>query len=394
MKTAVLLACNLIIKKLKTYIVLIIQLTITILFLLLIIGRIQFIIGNENISNVFQGENACYFTPYSFMADDFDIQSELSKNGYNIREYGEIANIAFSNENNEDDFISAYGYNDCIIRYTNLQLSSGYWFSDCEIDDNYIPAIAISDKYSEGDIIDVISTIDDTKYGIKIIGALEENSNVIAFNTSASNGDSSSEYFVSKPYYDLIVPYESSVYPSIKFSENSLYNYETSDSCVIIFDDITNVGVEKYLQYYGKTTDISDMFNNYNDSVTAELCTYGLMFLIFTILSLVGIGGNNGIQNILNEHQFAIYYILGATQKECCLIEFMRGLIQIVISLITSSLAFYILRDIFYSNTNINLLSFVLVLLYLLFIFGATSGVFLHRLNRKNIITSYKRSGL
>lgn len=370
----------------------ILQTTITILLLILIIGRIQFVQATLNISSTFSGENAFYFMPYQYINASFDLREMLNKSAFSSYKLGEIGNLCFSDES--DNIVTAYGYNDIIIDSCHISLNSGLWFNELPSDFPAVPAIAIGDSYSIGDTLTLKTYADQTPYLVKIIGTISTNSHVISFDESASKGASSTECFITPPQYSLILPYDSSHFNSIQKTVNPNYRFlEQSLANIIIFEEgYKNNDISTFLSLYGHTTYIMDMLSNYNASLSEELLTYGIVCFVFTILTIVGIGGNNGIQNMLNEHEFVVYFMLGATQKRCVQIEAIRGSLLILFSLILS-LLIYILFPAIYPVDSffITPLTFLFVIIYLLCIYFITSGIFLFRLGRKNIIFAYKQ---
>lgn len=389
MMSTFVLALNLILKRFRVYVVIILQITITILLFLFIIGRIQFVYKTMELTHTFTGQNAYYFMPYKYVHLSLsDILSKFDNNAYHV---GEIGNLALKDDNGT--VISAYGYNDTIINSCKLKLKSGSWFTNSPQDGNRINAIAIGRKYSVGDLLSLKSS-DGKDYTIKIIGTLDNDSYLLTFNESASKGGSSAEYFVSKPTYDLIVPYDSMSIKSINKTTNSNYSeFEKSLASIIIFSpELNGKNVENALNMYGHTTNISDMMSNYTTTLTRDILIYSIVCIVFTILTIVGLGGNNGIQNILNEHQYIIFYFLGATQKKCVWIEAIRGLLLIAFGFLIALSIYYIFPSIYpASSFYITPATFGVIIIYLSIIYFITSGSFLFRLSKKNLIAAYKQ---
>ena len=150
---------------------------------------------------------------------------------------------------------------------------------------------------------------------------------------------------------------------------------------------------EELLLEYGHATSIDDMLVNYEKSINDELLIYSVICTVFSILTIVGIGGNNGIQNIINKYDFIIYYMLGATQKTCVLTEAIRSGIVIILSYVIAIMIYHLVPTLFPISANhITLQTWTVILIFLLVIYAITSGVFLYRLSKNNLISSYKES--
>jgi len=389
MKSSFLLALNLMLKKFPMHIIMILQLTITILLLVMMIGRVQFVEDSAKTTQSFSGQNAFYFMRYQYIDSSFKIDDYLSQLGIASFSIGEIGNLAL--RDNDDQIIIAYGYNDTIINSCDFELSRGVWFTESSSDN--VPVITIGNRYNVGDVINASTLSDNIGYTLEVIGKLEQNSYIITFDTSSSRGASTVDQFISHPRNELIVPYSSSNYKSIDKTSNPNYiEIEKSLAEIIVFEDkypidyITNI-----LSKYGHTTFITDMLSNYDALVNNELVIYTIVCLVFTALTLIGIGGNNGIQNMLNEHQYVIYYMLGASQKKCVWIEAIRSALLIVISLILALLLRFLFPSLYpASSMRITALTWAIILIYLVFVFLVTSGIFLYRLGKKNLAATYK----
>ena len=159
-------------------------------------------------------------------------------------------------------------------------------------------------------------------------------------------------------------------------------------------DNLTKTGIPiVILLQYGHATSIDDMLVNYETSIRDELLIYSIICIIFAILTMVGIGGNNGIQNIINKYDFVVYYMLGATKTTCILIEAVRSGIVIVLSYALAIGIYQLIPTVFPINAyEITLQTWVIILLFLILIYCVTSGIFLYRLSRSNLVTSYKES--
>ena len=390
MKSSIILALNLLTKKLLMNCIMILQTTITILLLSLIIGRIQMTYKTADIADTFTGLNAYYFMRYQYISPSLDIADVLKQNGVIDFAMGEIGNLGFIGVN--DTHISAMGYNDTIIESCNLKLSKGTWFTDSRCENT--PAIAVNDIYDVGDIITVKNSFDNNEYTLEVIGCLKNDEYVISFDRSASRGASSVQHFISNPRVDLIVPFSSETYNSISKTTNADFTRIENSLATLILPNImyTDEDIVGVLSQFGHITNIDNMLTNYEKSVQFEIMIFATLCIVFTLLTLVGLGGNNGIQSMLNEHQYIIYYMLGATQRKCVFIEATRAFLIILFSYIFALSISFLLPSVFAVTTtgNSNTIKWVIILLYLTLIFLLTSGVFLYQLGKRNLSAKYK----
>ena len=388
----ILFSWNLIIKKFRTHSLMALQTSISILLLVFLVSRMQFIDHTSNISNTFNGQNAFYFMPYKYLDDSFHIEDTLAKTTTPVESIGEIGNLFFKDD--YSNVVAAYGYSDTMIDLCNLSLSDGAWFAGATTDLGSVPAIAVGDLYSIGDVIELTQPTTGQTHRFEIIGTIENSSYILTFDKSGSFGVSSVEYFISLPRYQLIVPYDSERYLSIaKTEDENLLYMESSLAKILIFgDECPAEEVLDELRQYGHATYISDMLVNFDQSIIKEFVTSVIICIIFTLLTLVGVGGNNGIQNMLNEHEFIVYYMLGATQKQIVWIEAMRGGFIMLASFILAILLNVIFPNFYPLDMHrVTPATFFVAFLYLLAVYFSTSGVFLYKLSKKNLINTYKQ---
>jgi hypothetical protein len=225
-------------------------------------------------------------------------------------------------------------------------------------------------------------------YQGKIVGTISHSAYVLTFNAGGSENASSLSYLVSKANNILIMP-------TSKFDVNNT-SFITEESAMIIFGSktATHSIIKNALGEFGAISDIDVMKRNYYNEIISFLIANGTIFLVFALLSIAGIGGINGIQNIENEKKFAIYYILGLTNKKCAIIEAIRSFLVIGFSFVTAIIVYQIPAVANYigsANIQVNILTFVFVFIYLLFIYLITSSWFIIKLTKSNALEVYRK---
>lgn len=381
-------------KNIKGYILLSIELIITSIVFLALIGKMQYGYDSKEIAYTFQDSNAFYFVPHMFFAEKEKAIGDVLKKECDFEyQLGEVYNIIVSNETGE--IITAYGYNDAIIDCVDLDIKKGTWFRDgidTEIGKEYIPVISMDPQYTVGEIITISNDTSSVEEKAYVIGEIDKNSYVLTFITGASRDFAKLSDFISQSNAQLIIPVESSNYRT--FNELNVANQSKQLGTIIIAkdDDIHNQ-IYEICNDYGSVSNISVMKENYRKDMNDFYITNGIVLLIFTLLTLVGIGGFNGIQSLLNERTYTIYYMLGLSRKKCMLIELMKTIFLIIINYVIIVILYFWKIQHFFdaSSYKITWLTFVIIFIYLLSICLLTSVGYVYQLGKKNLIQVYKK---
>ena len=376
------LSFDLMIKSLKYYTIHIFEIIIVSFILLSLAGKVQSVLQIRSIKNLFAEENSCFFTPYSYFdTDSSEIQSVLEKN--DIKQ-AKIFSLHLNLDNTET---FAYGYSEEIIRRLNIVPEQGAWF---DIDNSYqaIPVIAIGEQYKIGDILDCKG---EQTVSLQIIAVLNRNQFIMYFERSASTGHSSISYLFGKPHAEFIIPYNCENIPSLK-KEHVLNAFTQNSQILILPDNIKNEVSDKIGQY-GDITDFSDMKKNFIAENRNYFFVNGIVLIIFSMVTLAGIGGINSMMEIKNERRLTVCYILGMTKKKCMIIEGICFGIIISAGYILFLLLYFFIGYKFFlaENLVINKCTFVLILGYIILIYVITSVPFIIRIKSKELMSLYKQ---
>ena len=371
------------------------QAIITILILIGLIGKVQMVSSARNVTDAFQNQNGIYFTEFACYHDSLpDLTQILSQKAETAAaRTGEITDLLLKNDRGET--VAAYGYNDTMIETARIPLKEGIWFSQAQPTDK-IPVLAIDGQYQVGDELTFLHPRNHTAIKAIVIGTIEDCTYIPTFNRSGTADIATLSFFVSTPQFPLIVPYHCSSIPS--------FQEEMATDTSVERGKIINTGsqpaseaVQNALKSYGSSVSVERMAVQYRQEIRDHLLTNGIVLLVFSVLSVAGIGGANGIQYILNEKRFIIYYMLGLTQKKCMLIEALRSFSLVMSSFLITIFLYWVtpIRDLYASDSfQINAFTFLLIFLFLLMIYACTSVAFFRKLGRKDLIQSYQQSAL
>lgn len=190
---SILLALRLFSKNYKINIAIIIQIMISILILLTLFGKLQWINKAKSITDIIQTKNALYIYMYDHSLDTTgkapDEFYDTIKSDKDIGSIGEIKSVYFRLKNGQG--MEGLAYNDAIINNINIKLQKGTWFTDKS--DDYIPIISVGSNYKLNETVTFSINPEKTCEG-KIIGIIENGSYVLTFNSGGSKGGNMVQY--------------------------------------------------------------------------------------------------------------------------------------------------------------------------------------------------------
>ena len=392
MKGIIICTADLIKKHIKQNIVLMIQIAVTILIFLGFIGKLQYISSKSGIAETFNSSKALYYTPFSFTSQDISAEKIIKDNSLNDLEIGCVNHMVIKSN---DNLYLCLGYNDAIIERCNLKLSSGKWFNEYD-NTGTIPIISLNNSFSLNDTI-TLEDNNEKKYEAVVIGSISPDDYVIEFNHSGSKNVVSIEFFAQKSQAAFIVPYNSKKLPTVTDDFDHKHLIDDSPGFVgeLLFckEKSDNVTIEKAFSEYGEITDIDQMIENYKRDVKFDFISNGIILFVFTLLTAAGIGGINGMQSRLDRRNYIIYYMLGANKKECAAIEFLRMFSIATTGFFIAIFLYNIssIRNLLYSSEiMINISTFCLSFIYIIFIFCIVSMKYVIDLGKGSLIDHYK----
>ena len=379
-----LIAGNLAKKRKWSLLFLMIEIILSSIVLLSLIGELLFLENSSQIAKTFEGTDSYYFTKRIYYTPDFRIEDYLDekiKAGVHI---GNIHTVRFDTE--EQKYISGLAYSDVILDKINIEMLEGEWITDSECEG--IPLVAVGGNYCVGEEI----TISEGNKGT-IVGIIEEDSYCVTFMASGSSGYASLSNFISTVSgIDFIMPYTDSKYWK---TEDVLFESDMAQESQIICVQDASVREEliNTLKQYGDISSIEEMEQKYLNDIREFYIVNGIVLAIFSVLTIVGISGMNGIQSIENERQYTILYIIGLDKRKCMLIEAMNtftviGVSYVVVLFLYKTMASWILPS---GVQSIDSWILGVLFLYLIIIYFITSISFIRKAGKQNIMELYKR---
>lgn len=310
-------------KRRKTILLLMAEMILSSVVMASLVGQMLFIHKSSRIVNAFNGFDCYYFTPHFYYDPDFYIGDYLSDEEKASTELGTTHIMSVKTE--QHGLRHAVGYTDFVIDRACVEMEEGDWFNTADCSN--IPLVAVGDEYKTGEQV----TFENGSTGT-IIGTVRKDSYIISFTHSGSSGNASLSDFISLPSEaGFIVPYQSEHYQSLpeEVIEHDMANFS---QIVYIRNPDMKSRVTGTLKQYGYISSIEEMENNFNEENRDYFITNGIIFFIFMILTVVGIGGINGIWRVEDEHAYTVMYILGLDTKKCMVIEALKTFTVVGIS--------------------------------------------------------------
>lgn len=386
-----------------TLLLLIVQIVFSSFIFTALIGKVQDVVNRSQILNTVSDKNAVYYSDYMYNIDDsndeqVDITSILKNEAGINSSVGECYDMQslftkkqeeYSNSESDNSFF-ILGYNDTLIDIADINLKTGVWFDECS-ETKYVPLVTVGDKYKLGEIIDFYNDNSDKleKQG-RVIGIIDKSEYI--YNLSQA-GDVSLENIACVPNSDgIILPAVSKKYNSFD-NDISLDNLQSLGHLLITDDVVDTEKIKSVIGSYVYVISLQEMKDDYSYNLTYSFTINGVLLLVFTLITFIGIGGLNAIYNLNNEKRYTIYFMLGLTQKGCAIIESVRSFCIIFIGFLISVILFNIpdIHTMFVSNgITVNWLTFVFIFCYLAVIYLCTSVPYIVKLGTKRIIENYK----
>lgn len=379
------LAYKIIKKRLILNIILVIQLLLCMALLFTLICEIQFNLLANKIFNYTSINNAYYLYHFDQYLTENETSMKISNKVLDklnsIEEITDIGDMKYYACNykskNINDNTNCYIYNKVLIDNMKCLLKEGIWFTeyDSNSTEKVIPLIACENMgVNLNDIIDINfpgrgRDISERKtYKGVVIGILNELNYLYDFGSGGTQIGLDS--LIKKKNKIFILPEYYLDKSDIKDASDSLGR--------MLFVSNKSLDVKKKLTdlSIGIVKDTKDM-----SIVTAKeykrlLFINGLVLIVFSLITMAGIGGNNGLQRLTNEKNFSIYYMTGLSWRNCIHIELWRTIIIIGVPYIIF-IFLYLTNNLgqFYKPevSVVNIYTFIAIFLYITLIYITTS---------------------
>ena len=375
------LAIKIIKKRLILNIVLGLQLLLCIAFLFTLISDIQFnSLTKKIVLNKMDLDNAYYiylFDQFLKTSEDDTRTDEVFNKLHTISEVvdiGEIKRLYCELENdNYNNNLQCYTYNKVLIDNMKCLLDKGNWFTEVQKNDNVIPIVITKDVGFKLEDKIQFSIPNGSNHELQIyngivIGILNDMNYMYDFGKGGS--DMELETLMNKNSNTIIIP-EYCI-------DKECFNNSTDSSIgKMVFVDNRSVNIEKKLKdlSIGSVADIEEMKINSKKKYDKFLLVNILALVVFTFITIAGIGGNNCFQRVTNEKNFSVYYMMGMSWGQCILIEIWRTILSIGIPYIVF-LFLYITNNLgrfLQENSVVNFNTFLFIFIYITLLYIVTS---------------------
>ena len=393
MKKTLICTFSLLKRHIKINALMILQIIVTLYILTGFTGQIQYLYKASGITGAFSDCEALYFFPYSNNDPKDTVVNVLKENDINDVSVGEALDIDI-NINGRTELVTAY--NSVTLEYAAIELKTGKWITEYKNTDA-IPVVSADPEYCTGDRFKITD-----KSGVEhdafVCGQISNDSYILSFTQSGSPSVSELSFFVSHPDRPFIVPYccddicsvtdEFDMFPVDNGPLSSGYGKLVLPGSIADKEQISSL-----IKMYGTVTDIRVMAENYDKFNRNDLMITGIILFMFSVLTITGIGGVNGLQSRINKRYYVIWYMTGLKTGECALIEFCRVAVLAVSSFICYFVIYYFtpLKEVMdMDGIVINAFTFLISFVFILLLFCITSLGYVIKLGRGNIMLNYK----
>ncbi len=377
-------------KRKSSLLLIMIEMVISCIVFASIAGKMVYLKESRKIADTFQGTNSYYYAPFMCYSDEFDIQKYMDQE---LREHTVVGSVYTAGlRTAAGAFLPVLGYTDVVISCMKPRMQSGRWFTKKEAAVGSVyPAVAVGSKYAAGDVVEL-----EGGKTVKIIGTIQEGSYIVMFRSWANSGKASLEHFISKASkIALILPYGSETYHSLPVDSFEKEIVQAARILQALNQEFADK-LERFALKYGEVSSIQQMQENYQKDNEEYYVMNGMILIIFSILTAVGMLGVNGIQSVENERTYTIYYMLGLNRAKCMLIEAVNTFLVVGLSYLVFLAAYYggLLNGISEHASDASAKVLLLIFVYLLFLYAATSFSFIYQAGKHNVMELYKRGKL
>lgn len=330
-------------------------------------------IESDNLINMIHSSRMTYGTPESWLAmNDFDDYLESNEEivaygqtGVSMLEIdksfipNELLGGLLSDRLHAEDSpyynsatLYSVVYDQLVAEKSPLHLDYGYQLVDYETEANIYPVV-LNNKYKK------YFNIGDRLAGK--IASWQENEDGTNFNNQLRLDDITLEIagFVKQDSQYLILGAGGDYYTADMLLGNVDDNidmiilrhpkayfttgYERSPNFLIETVEEPNayINVINDLKNQGWASTFSDVIDDTLQVIKEQVTVPMMNFFMILLISVAAVGGVNGLNQIAQKKNFAIYYICGAKWRQCILIDIIRNALIILIPTILASVAAY-----------------------------------------------------
>ncbi|MCR5836142.1 MAG: ABC transporter permease [Lachnospiraceae bacterium] len=376
------MALKLIKKKRWALLLLSIEMIISSVVILSIVGRMEHIEKTKGLIHIFDGTGALYFHTYLYYSPDTDVLDSMDSSIKNKVQISSMYEMYLNLDNSSA--LNALAYDELIIDRMKPKMNEGIWISEYSGDN--VPIVTIGDDYHVGDIVKLSNA-----QTCEVVGTLSSQSYVICYHGGSDSGKASYINLMKRASdFSVIIPYGDGKYKSV--NKDALDDLFDEEKKMVYAQKSDFPEVIEELKKWGYVSSIEQMQENFSSDNREFMYTNGMVALIFFVLTVIGIGGINFIQGENNMKTYTIMYMLGMTRRKCMFIEALNTFSVIGISfaafVLLSKKIIPVATD---NNSETDWRIYIFILLFYVFIYAISSLPAIIRAGKYNIIELYKK---
>lgn len=305
-------------KNLIANIILIIQLTFSVILLNIVTGVYNEAYSKLEILSGFDLDNSIY----QCLVDELIFEPDIEK----YEEKLDISDDIKIEPIMQGTAISKYGYLGCVAYGSKtsasmrLPMKSGLWYDSCEKEDGCINAVVLGDsRYETGEVYEMTffdsSSSTEKTFNFKITGIIDENTGVVMGNSGANilNTKVMFEIFDKTEYGGdalLLFDYQGSDIEEQLFCAPSLFAF--SENGV----SMSEKDIDAFKKF-GSTFTMRNIYDNTKEELKVDIHGVLPIAISVTFIGIIGIICLVILNTLKSRKTFAVYFVCGMRWKSC-----------------------------------------------------------------------------
>ena len=291
--------------------------------------------------------------------------------------------------------VNLTAYNDALMDIYTPSLKEGTWLSEAGQDpEGSLPVVATSGLgLQAGDCADI--TIMGRQYHIYVCGVLAGPAGYLFPSSYASSELFSADLLISHKEGFIMragdFPQVSDVFGMMDFTKYRQLLFIRNQQGM---SENEIMRFREEFSRYGEITDMNEMVKLFYKNSSDMIQGGAIFFIVFFVLAVLGLISNYLVQLGRNRKVFTIYYLNGMKWETCAIIESVRTVILVVLTMLVSILAgrLGLLMTSWVSGGYIAVF-YTCIAAYIIVIFAAVSAVFIRKLAKTDISVQLKDLG-
>lgn len=337
----------------KSYIVLVLQLVISMLLFTILCCTLRYYGHADSVVRPAMDQNALMFSPFMSEGSFMSQQGETEANWKGVvQEFSKTKPVEtdgffhLSASLHEIDArytpYQIFAYTDSMVKRGGVPLSEGEWFTQEKLPDGSVPAVLMNPgKFKCGDRFTM-----EMKQGevcpVTVVGVKQ----TPAYYYTVDGFTKSYSICAAKAQIPtFILPLDLFPKQAITEGVGMLYHLASPEAAQQL---------KAQLEDHGYVYGGQDLIEEYEKDLHSDITNNTVMFTLFSLLTFAGFCGINGLQDRKNRRKFAAYYMTGQTKKQAAGIEALRSGLVLAVSCALYAVIFNLFSSgaIQYPNVN------------------------------------------